>query len=173
MRNLQNLRPLILQAEIMKENPFHPKTCNTWIIFIQISCLVKPVLPNKRGDSSFMSNFLWKPPQNTHERRNPLSCMFYTRGYFFYYQLLATIDTSVIARKFPPNWTGRPMYNRSAIFKALVLKEILQIPTIENLIIVLAHSEFFSCWCGFDITRRLPSATVFYRFYFRHLFRPG
>ena len=61
-------------------------------------------------------------------------------------QLLAAIDTSVIARKFLPNWTGRPMYNRSAIFKALVLKEILQIPTIESLIIVLAHSESFSYW---------------------------
>ena len=80
-------------------------------------------------------------------------------------QLLAAIDTSVIARKFLPNWTGRPMYNRSAIFKAIVLKEILQIPTIESLIIVLAHSESFSYWCGFDITRRLPSATVFYRFH--------
>ena len=59
---------------------------------------------------------------------------------------------------------GRHGYSRATLFRALVLQRLLQLPGIEALVKCLKYSPQLAYWCGFDIRKSPPSATVFYRF---------
>ncbi|MGB9847040.1 MAG: transposase [Desulfotomaculales bacterium] len=78
---------------------------------------------------------------------------------------LASINTEPVKKMFPPHkGVDRHGYSRAALFRALVLQRLLQLPGIEALVRCLKYSPQLAHWCGFDIRKSLPSATVFYRF---------
>lgn len=78
---------------------------------------------------------------------------------------LSSIDVEPIRKKFSYHMgVGRPGYDRTALFRALVLQRLLQLPGIEALVKCLKYSPQLAYWCGFDIRKSPPSATVFYRF---------
>jgi len=81
------------------------------------------------------------------------------------FSALESIDVEPINKMFPGyKGIGRHGYSRAALFKALVLQKLMQLPTIEALVRCLKYSPQLTCWCGFDIRKPLPSTTVFYRF---------
>lgn len=78
---------------------------------------------------------------------------------------LASIDVEPIKKMFPAyKGVGRHGYSRAALFRALVLQKIMQLPGIEALVRCLKYSPQLVYWCGFDTRKPPPSSTVFYRF---------
>jgi hypothetical protein len=81
------------------------------------------------------------------------------------YLALASVDAEPIKKMFPAyKGVGRHGYSRAALFRALVLQKIMQLPGIEALVRCLKYSPQLVHWCGFDTRKPPPSATVFYRF---------
>ncbi|WP_027719236.1 transposase [Desulfovirgula thermocuniculi] len=82
-----------------------------------------------------------------------------------FFSALLSIDVEPIRKMFPLyQGTGRPGYDRTALFRALVLKTILELPSIEALVKCLSCSKELMYYCGFDIRKPPPSPSVFYRF---------
>lgn len=62
-------------------------------------------------------------------------------------------------------WTGlgRPMKNREAIIRAMMLKHVYNLPTTKVLIETLKNSLSLCRLCGWDSTRQVPSEATFSR----------
>lgn len=59
---------------------------------------------------------------------------------------LSSIDVEPVQKKFPYyRGVGRPAYERTALFRTLVLQRIMQLPTIEALVRCLKYSPQISC----------------------------
>jgi len=77
------------------------------------------------------------------------------------YELFRNLDLSKI--KDVNIFVGRTGYSRHAMFRALIVKNILQLNSIPRLIYFLKNNPFICDLCGF-YDYQIPDETQFYRF---------
>jgi len=81
------------------------------------------------------------------------------------YQVIKQIDCSEADKLNSYNdGPGRKGYDRQAMFRALALKKLMGLSYTKSLVKCLAYSPLLAHWCGFDIMKRTPSESVFFRF---------
>ncbi|OPX89011.1 MAG: Transposase DDE domain protein [Pelotomaculum sp. PtaB.Bin013] len=80
------------------------------------------------------------------------------------YQILSQIDCSSIEEHFRYKGYGRKGSVKPAIFRALVLKRLIGITTTKSLVTCLSYSPQLAYWCGFKVSKRIPSESTFSRF---------
>lgn len=80
------------------------------------------------------------------------------------YQILSQIDCSSVEKQFQYKGCGRRGAEKTAIFRALVLKKLLGLTTTKSLVACLSYSPQLVYWCGFKLSKRVPSESTFSRF---------
>lgn len=80
----------------------------------------------------------------------------------FYDTLLLALDVSPIEKALPA--TGRKGYSKAAMLRAFVVMKCEQFSQITDLVDYLSNNLLIAHYCGFDITRPLPSYWTFDRF---------
>ncbi|MCD6459149.1 transposase, partial [bacterium] len=78
-----------------------------------------------------------------------------------FYELFSNLDLSKI--KDTNIFVGRTGYSRHAMFRALIVKNILQLNSIPRLIYFLKNNLFICDLCAF-YNYQIPDETQFYRF---------
>lgn len=80
------------------------------------------------------------------------------------FQIISKVNPSQIDQYYFNAGCGRRPSDRKAIFRALILKRLMGLVTVKSLRQCLSYSPILGHWCGFDITRKLPSESTFSRF---------
>ena len=80
------------------------------------------------------------------------------------YQVLSKIDCSPIEKHFGYKGCGRRGSEKAALFRALMLKKLMGLTTTKSLLACLSYSPQLAYWCGFKISKRIPSESTFSRF---------
>lgn len=79
-----------------------------------------------------------------------------------YFYLFKALDLSTLSDK---NLNvGRTGYSRRAILRALIIKTLEAIPSIPRLIEYLENHPVITEMCGFNMMKKLPDESQFYRF---------
>lgn len=80
------------------------------------------------------------------------------------YQVLSQIDCSSVEKHFRYKGCGRRGSEKTAIFRALILKKLMGLITTKSLVSCLSYSPQLAHWCGFKLSKRIPSESTFSRF---------
>jgi len=80
------------------------------------------------------------------------------------YQVLSQVDCSSVEKHFRYKGCGRRGSEKIAIFRALILKKLLGLTTTKSLVSCLSYSPQLAYWCGFKLSKRIPSESTFSRF---------
>lgn len=80
------------------------------------------------------------------------------------YQVLSQVDCSSVEKHFRYKGCGRRGSEKTAIFRALILKKLLGLTTTKSLVACLSYSPQLAHWCGFKLSKRIPSESTFSRF---------
>lgn len=81
-----------------------------------------------------------------------------------FYQVLTQIDCKPFEEHFKYKGCGRRGPEKSALFKALILKRLMGLITTKSLVSCLSYSPQLAYWCGFNVLGRIPSESTFSRF---------
>lgn len=80
------------------------------------------------------------------------------------FQIISQIDCKPFDKHFRYLGCGRKGSDKKAMFRALVLKKLMGLPTTKSLITCLKYSPLLAYWCGFEVLKKIPSESTFSRF---------
>ncbi|MCL5289526.1 MAG: transposase [Firmicutes bacterium] len=80
------------------------------------------------------------------------------------YQVLSKIDCRPVKKYFGDKGCGRRGTEKAAVFRALGLKKLMGFVTTKSLVACLSYSPQRASWCGFKISKGIPSESTFSRF---------